>query len=168
MDKRWLLIIIIFIIGISSMYYIVDNSNTVGSAITTFSKTTITIPKNFSVGDTGASFVELYNKQNSEKITIYDNGKGNTAVDDLKNITAAYQETTDYINITNKTEKIANQTVYSAYLVDENGTDQISTFYRQKHTYTLVIEDFKNTDDINTNLKFIITTMTPDYKQAQD
>ena len=45
MDKRWILIIIIAIIGLSSMYLIVDESMTVGSAITTFSKTTITIPE---------------------------------------------------------------------------------------------------------------------------
>lgn len=63
MDKRWLIIIIIFIIGLGSMYYIVDNSNTVGSAITTFSKTTITIPEGFSVGDTSSDSVELYSKK---------------------------------------------------------------------------------------------------------
>lgn len=52
--------------------------------------------------------------------------------------------------------------------MDGNGTNQISAFYRQNHTYVLVMEEFKNPDDINKNLEFIITTMTPDYKQAQD
>lgn len=168
MDKRWLIIIIIFIIGLGSMYYIVDNSNTVGSAITTFSKTTITIPEGFSVGDTSSDSVELYSKKNPEKITIYDYGKGNTAISDLKNITALYQENADLTNITNKTENISDQTVYSIDLMDGNGTNQISAFYRQNHTYVLVMEEFKNPDDINKNLEFIITTMTPDYKQAQD
>ena len=35
MDKRWVLIIIIAVIGLGSMYMIIDNSMTVGSAITT-------------------------------------------------------------------------------------------------------------------------------------
>ena len=78
MDKRWILIIIIAIIGLSSMYLIVDNSMTVGSAITTFSKTTITIPEGFSVEDTNNNLVTLYNKNNDERIEIYDFGKGNT------------------------------------------------------------------------------------------
>ena len=71
MDKRWVLIIIIAVIGLGSMYMIIDNSMTVGSAITTFSKTTITIPDGFSVEDTGNNVLELYNKNNNKKIQFY-------------------------------------------------------------------------------------------------
>lgn len=117
---------------------------------------------------TPAVTLSNYTAKNPEKITIYDDGKGNTAISDLKNITALYQENADLTNITNKTENISDQTVYSIDLMDGNGTNQISAFYRQNHTYVLVMEEFKNPDDINKNLEFIITTMTPDYKQAQD
>lgn len=167
MDKRWILILVILIIGLGSMYYIVDHSNTVGSAITTFSKTTITIPDDFSVGDSGNDYVELYNKKNSEKITIKDNGKGNTASKTLKKLSEDYGNN-DYDNITNNTERINKQKVYNLYLTNDNGTEQISVFYRQNHTYTAIFENFKNDGNIEKNLKFIIETMTPDYKQGKD
>ena len=47
MDKRWIGIIIILIIGLGCMYIIVDNSNSVGNAVTVISDVTITLPPGY-------------------------------------------------------------------------------------------------------------------------
>ena len=63
-----IMIIGILIVGISCMYVVVENSTTIGKAITTFSKTSITLPNGFSVGETDSKSAQLYNKQNNEKL----------------------------------------------------------------------------------------------------
>lgn len=168
MDRRWILIIIILFIGLGAMCCIVDNSDTIGSAITTFGKTTITIPDGFSVGESTGDHVELYNKKNSELITIYDFGKGNNAEEILKNVTDYELYMTDYINQTNKTIKIDDVELHESDLQSENGTTYTFSFYHDKYTYIIQMEGYKDTNKINEDLKFIICTMHPDYKQAQD
>lgn len=168
MDKRWVLIIIILIIGLSSLYIIVDNSTTVGSAITTFSKTTITIPDGFSVEDTSNNILELYNKNNNEKIQIYDMGKGNTVKEMHTNFTAILLEEQDFENITNKTFDLDNINITQTILKSENETFVISSFYQYNHTYIIIMTGY---DDLNTttqDLNYILCTLRPDYKQAQD
>ncbi|WP_410320248.1 hypothetical protein [Methanobrevibacter sp.] len=168
MDRRWILIIIILFIGFGAMCCIVDNSDTIGSAITTFGKTTITIPDGFSVGESTGDHVELYNKKNSELITIYDFGKGNNAEEILKNVTDYELYMTDYINQTNKTIKIDDVELHESDLQSENGTTYTFSFYHDKYTYIIEMEGYKDANKINEDLKFIICTMHPDYKQAQD
>ncbi|MEE0943602.1 MULTISPECIES: hypothetical protein [unclassified Methanobrevibacter] len=168
MDKRWVLIIIIAVIGLGSMYMIIDNSMTVGSAITTFSKTTITIPDGFSVEDTGNNVLELYNKNNNEKIQIYDLGKGNTVKKMHSNYTATLLEEQDFKNTTNKTFEMDDVNITQTILTGENDTIVVSSFYQYKHTYIIFMSGY---DDLNTttqDLDCILYTLRPDYKQSQD
>ena len=89
------MIIAILIVGVSCMYFIVDNSTTVGNAITTFSKSSVTLPFGFSVGETNTESAKLYNKQNNETINIHDKGKGNHVKEATDNITETYENNPD-------------------------------------------------------------------------
>ena len=169
MDKRWILIIIIAIIGLSSMYLIVDNSMTVGSAITTFSKTTITIPEGFSVEDTNNNLVTLYNKNNDERIEIYDFGKGNTVKEIKTNITSEILEEKNLTNITNRTFKLDHTEIDQTIL--KNGSKPcavISYFYKYDHTYSIIMTGYDKVNTTTQDLDCIIYTLRPDYKQSQD
>ena len=169
MDKRWILIIIIAIIGLSSMYLIVDESMTVGSAITTFSKTTITIPEGFSVEDTSNNIVTLYNKNNNEKIEICDFGKGNTVKEIKTNITSEILEEKNLTNITNRTFKLDHTEINQTIL--KNGSNSkvvISYFYKYNHTYSIIMTGYKKLNTTTQDLDCILYTLRPDYKQSQD
>ena len=169
MDKRWILIIIIAIIGLSSMYLIVDNSMTVGSAITTFSKTTITIPEGFSVEDTNNNLVTLYNKNNDERIEIYDFGKGNTVKEMQTNITAEILQEEGLNNVTNRTFNLDDTEINQTIL--KNGSNSkvvISYFYKYNHTYSIIMTGYKKLNTTTQDLDCILYTLRPDYKQSQD
>ena len=169
MDKRWILIIIIAIIGLSSMYLIVDNSMTVGSAITTFSKTTITIPEGFSVEDTSNNILTLYNKNNNEKIEIYDFGKGNTIKEMQTNITSEILEEEGLNNVTNRTINLEDTEISQTIL--KNGSNSkvvISYFYKYNHTYSIIMTGYNKVNTTTQDLDWILCTLRPDYKQSQD
>ena len=169
MDKRWILIIIIAIIGLSSMYLIVDESMTVGSAITTFSKTTITIPEGFSVEDTSNNIVTLYNKNNNEKIEIYDFGKGNTIKEMQTNITSEILEEEGLNNVTNRTINLEDTEISQTIL--KNGSNSkvvISYFYKYNHTYSIIMTGYNKVNTTTQDLDWILCTLRPDYKQSQD
>ena len=169
MDKRWILIIIIAIIGLSSMYLIVDNSMTVGSAITTFSKTTITIPEGFSVEDTSNNLLTLYNKNNNEKIEIYDFGKGNTIKEMQTNITSEILEEEGLNNVTNRTINLEDTEISQTIL--KNGSNSkvvISYFYKYNHTYSIIMTGYNKVNTTTQDLDWILCTLRPDYKQSQD
>lgn len=169
MDKRWILIIIIAIIGLSSMYLIVDESMTVGSAITTFSKTTITIPEGFSVEDTSNNLLTLYNKNNNEKIEIYDFGKGNTIKEMQTNITSEILEEEGLNNVTNRTINLEDTEISQTIL--KNGSNSkvvISYFYKYNHTYSIIMTGYKKLNTTTQDLDCILYTLRPDYKQSQD
>ena len=169
MDKRWILIIIIAIIGLSSMYLIVDESMTVGSAITTFSKTTITIPEGFSVEDTSNNLLTLYNKNNNEKIEIYDFGKGNTIKEMQTNITSEILEEEGLNNVTNRTFNLDDTEINQTIL--KNGSNSkvvISYFYKYNHTYSIIMTGYNKVNTTTQDLDWILCTLRPDYKQSQD
>ena len=168
MDKRVIMIIAILIVGIGCMYVIVDNSYTIGHAITTFSKTTITLPDGFSVGDTDETSAELYNKKSSEKIDIHDLGKGNRVKDSFKNVTETYKNNPKYSNINDETKNINGVEVLQLTSETNNTISSSSVFYYYNHTYRIDMSGFEDMNKANNILEFIITTLQPDYKQAQD
>lgn len=168
MDKRVIMIIAILIVGIGCMYVIADNSYTIGHAITTFSKTTITLPSGFSVGETDTKSAELYNKKSIEKINIHDEGKGNHAKDIFKNVTETCKNNPDYYNISNQTRNVNGVEVYQLSMEKNNTISTSSVFYYYNHTYLVEMSGFNDLNKANEVLDFIITTLQPDYKQAQD
>ena len=61
MDRRWIGILIILIVGLSAMYLIVDNSNTVGNAISVIGDVSVTLPPGYKTGATHATDFSMYN-----------------------------------------------------------------------------------------------------------
>lgn len=162
------MIIAILIVGISCMYIIVDNSTTIGHAITTFSKTSITLPEGFSVGETDSKSALLYSKKSNETINIYDQGKGDSTKDSFKNVTDTYKNNPKYDNINETTKNVNNITVLQLTMETNNTLSSSSVFYDYNHTYLIELSGFEDINKLNKDLEFVITTLQPDYKQAQD
>ena len=166
MDKRVIAIIIILIIGIGCMFYTASNSNTVGSAITSFSKTIITLPHGFSVEDTTHKTAQLYNKNTPEKINISDLGKTDFASERYEDTLKALRENPNINDITPSTKTVNNLSVYTiAY--NDGGTKYSSFVYACNHTYGINMTGYDDANKANDNLEFIIKTIQPDYKKGK-
>lgn len=162
MDKRWIAILVILIIGVSCMVYVVSTSNTVGSAISDVNKSTITLPDGFSKGDSTSGSIFLVNKQSDEKIYMEDLGKSDISKEKFTKKSNSISSTD--INITNLTDT----TVYTIYYLDEPGfNNSISYFYSCQHTFYMKMTGYDNIKDMNEDINFIVTTIQPDYKQTQ-
>ena len=61
MDKRYLLIIIILIMGLFTLYFITDASYTIGSASATLGEYTFSLPQGFMVEHTEKKHASIYN-----------------------------------------------------------------------------------------------------------
>lgn len=171
MDRRWLFIILILIIGTCCMYLIVDSSNTVGSAIADINKTTITMPDGFSKGADDEGSLELINKKNEKNIYLKDLGKNDSSKVAFDKKLKSLKSENDVTIIENKTSAINNITTYTIYYL--NSTDNntynrsMSFFYSSGHTFYMKQAGYDNINDLNNDLKFIVSTMQPDYKKAQ-
>ena len=85
MDKRWILILIIFLVGVAALYFVVDTSNTVGKAVVAVNTYTITVPETYNIENSETYLATVINRATGEKITVEDVGKGND-VDDRNSI----------------------------------------------------------------------------------
>ncbi|MDO5823119.1 hypothetical protein [Methanobrevibacter sp.] len=169
MDKKWILILIILIVGCFSMYFIVESSNTVGTAITVLNKTVVTIPDDLSIKASEKNHVELFNKHGTEKIHIKDMGKNDTSLNSFKNNLNNLKSKPDINIISNSTYDINNITTYRIDF--ENTTSGNMTFaylYTANHTFTINMSGYNNTQSLNSDLEFIVSTLKPDFKQSQD
>lgn len=166
MDKRWILIFIIMIIGVSCMYLVVENSNTVGSAISDVNKSTITIPHGFSKVDSDSNSISLANKKGDEKIFLKDLGKRDCANKSFNKKLNSLPD--DVVHIKNTTNVTNNITEYIIYYQDEsNFNNSMSYFYTCNHTFYMNMKGFETVDDLDNEMNFIVTTLKPDYKQTQ-
>ncbi len=170
MDKKWILILIILIVGCSCMYLIVDSSTTVGSAITVVNKTVVTLPHDFTIGADDKHSVKLINKHNNNEIYLEDMGKINIAQDCFNNELKKLKSTPDVEIISNITFKIDN---IPTYKIDYKNltTNKNMTFAYVcvgNHTFTIKMSNYDNSQQINENLKYIVSNMHPDFKQSQD
>lgn len=170
MDKRWILILIILIVGCVCMYFIVDSSTTVGDAITVVNKSVITLPQDFTIGDDDKNSVELIDESTHESIYIKDLGKGDKAFDCFKDELDSLNKNGDVNLLSNSTMNISDINTYKIDLQNltnsENST--IAYVYTSNHTFTLKFEGYSNQNDLNNDLNFIVSTISPDFKQAQD
>ena len=74
MNNKWLIIIFVLLIGLGSLYLIVESSNTVGSAIMGVSKYTVTLPDGFSNAKAGDETPTMVNGATKETIVFKDLG----------------------------------------------------------------------------------------------
>lgn len=171
MDKRWILIIIIAIIGISGMYNIVSNSTSIGTPITSLNKTIVTIPDDYTTGDSDKKSTELFNKSYvDEKVYIEDLGKNNISL-------AKFNQKLDSLsrdsnikiikNVSNITDGIDVHTIYYQKLDNADKYESVSYVTCINHTFYFKLYGYDNIEDMNYPLTFIVDTLQPDYKRTQ-
>ncbi len=165
MDKRWILILIILIVGCACLYYIVDSSNTVGDAITVVNKSVITLPSDFTIDSDSKSSVTLINENSDETIVIKDLGKSDSAFDCFK------EDLNSLDNILNNSTLNINN--ITAYEIDfQNLTTKSNTtlvyVYSSNHTFNIQFDGYEDQNELNQDLNFIVSTISPDFKQNQD
>lgn len=170
MNKKWILILIIFIVGCSCLYCIIDSSTTVGNAITVVNKSVVTLPDDFTIGDDGKSSATLINENTDEKIYIEDLGKIDISKDCFENKLESLLYSYDTHIINHETLNINNITAHRIDIqnyTDYNNTTIVYTF-TANHTFYITFDDYKDVNELNQDLNFIISAITPDFKQNQD
>ena len=159
MDKRWIAILIIMIIGIGCGYFISQHSTTIGHAIADVSKSTVSLPYGFSVGPTDETSLGLENRNiakkrfKSERKEISQSG----------NIKILDNDTID---------TPSGLKVYLAHYTDSDKAQlknqSIAYYYTHGHTFYTKLTGFSNIGNMDEKLIFISDSLQPDYKKPQD
>lgn len=167
MDKRWLSIIIILIVGVTCMYVIAESSDSVGSAITIVNKTVVTLPDGFTIGADESNSAKLIQKNGDKSIFIKDMGKKNKAEKYYKESLKQLKSSDYIILLSNSTTKINNNPIYKIDTVDVAKGHNITVIfaYAAKHTFTIKMECYDNPQQLDDDLSYLINTMKSDYKQ---
>lgn len=172
MNKKWILILIFLIVGCCCLFYVIETSSTVGNAITVVNKTVVSLPDEFSIENRENRYSTLLNKNTNEKITIEDLSKGESALDNFKEKLIDLSKNPDINHITNSTLNIDNITAYKIdyqNITKENNSDLCNVYvFTCNHTFLIKLENYNNSTKLNENLDYVITHMTPDFKQSQD
>ncbi len=167
MDKRWIVIIIILIVGISSLFLIANQSDKIGKAITTIDNVVITLPTDFRVEHAGDGYTTLTNRNTGEKLHIELIKEKNKAQSLMKSkLEELKSDNVD--NIENYTQNIANITVYTISYQNLSSDSPVNytVNYLNKLNKTFIITT-SNYDDSTSELSDltdIVTTLRLDYK----
>lgn len=170
MDKRWIYILIILIIGVSALYFIVDTSTTVGSAIVSLSTFTDTLPDSYNIKASEKEYAIFVNRKTNETIYIGDVGKGNLTdkrfdekLAELKN-----DENITSINITGETHNnITLKTIFYEK-IPNNTINKASIFMKFDHTFMVNSYNYHDEGRLDYGAHFVIDTLKRDYKKSQD
>lgn len=157
MDKRWVGIIIILILGIGAMYLIVDSSPTVGKAVAVASEMTITIPDGFTLLKDTEQTIKLINKQN-ETINITIIGLGDNASKEFKATLNALEKSDD-IEVQDK-NATGNMIFYKN--LTANKECSVTYFVKENRTIELQMTKYKNWEN---DWKFVVDTIQHNFKQ---
>ncbi|WP_407392045.1 hypothetical protein [Methanobrevibacter sp.] len=172
MDKRWILLIIIAIVGISCMYNIVTTSTSIGTPITNLNKSLVTIPDDYGIGDTDKKSVEIYNKScEEEKLYIEDLGKVNESLDKFnsKLNKLSHDSNVKIIkNSSNYTDGIDVHSVYYQKLDNPDKYESVSYITCINHTFYIKMYGYDDLNQMDYPFNFVVDTLQPDYKRSQD
>lgn len=169
MDKRWILVIAILIIGFASLYIIADTSNNVGNAIASVDGVIVTLPPDFTNFQAKEKSVNIENKYTYEKLYFKSIADGDHAYEQYNNTIKDLDNDED-IEITNKTTmKVDNVTAYVIYYQNSSSGEAKEYikgyFYDYDTTFVVTMWNFNSTERGNSNLKFVIENLYPDYKK---
>ena len=173
MDKRWLGILIILIVGCCCMYFVATSSDSVGLSITKVNKTLITLPSDFSIEDTEKGSAKIINWNTNQTIHIKDLGKQDNAFDKFQEkINELKKDPKIKIN-GNSTRNISGKPTYTIDITNTtSGNPDNSTIayvFTCNHTFVLKLKNYKdNKNKLNHDLDFVVKNMKIDYKQSQD
>ncbi len=168
MDKRWIYILIILIIGLVCLFFIVDSSSTLGKANVNIGKYTVTIPDSMNVENNDKNNLFLIDRSNNEKIAIktYD---GNYTDEKYNQVLNLLEENSSVIDIENTRIKLNNNTLPTlCYKTeDSDNYNQIFFLYQYNSTFIIKCSNFHDNSTLNKDVEFIAKTMKIDYKQKQ-
>lgn len=159
MDKKWIGIIIILIIGLSAMYYIVTTSNTVGNAVTVIDDVTITLPPGYKILGTHTEDTTLLNEGNNNTIYLKCVGNGDICKDTIKKEVKYIKKSADMEVVKTTDNSVVSQNVTSG----ENVT--VMCFEKWDRTIFMKLSKFNNQQELEKDSQFIIDNIKPDYKQ---
>lgn len=159
MDKKWIGLIIILIVGLLAMGYIVTSSPSVGNALTVIKDVSVTLPDGFRILDTSSDEAKLSEDNGDNRIVLKCMGKDKNPVKAYKS-ELKKQKSKGEFEVTengNNTIKLTNYTSGKVTL--------IKFFDKENRTFSMKVDDFtgeaKQVDDIN----FIIDNIVLDFKQ---
>lgn len=173
MDRRWIAILIILIIGVGCGFFIAQHSTTIGHAIADVSKCTVSQPYGFSVGPSDDTNLELENRNTKEKIFIEDLGPKDTAKKSFKSKLKEISESETVKIIDNKTINTPNGLkLYIAHYTDSDNeslkNQSIAYYYTYNHTFYTKLTGFDDIGNLDEKIIFISDSIQPDYKKPQD
>lgn len=154
MDKRWIIILIILIIGLGCMYLIVDSSPTVGKAVCVVDEMTITLPDGFNILKEKKTEVDLKQGNNTANITII--GLGDNCSKEYKSNLKSLKNNPE-IEISNAT---GNTIIYKNITSDKKSS--ITYFVKDNRTISVKMNIYENWES---DLSFLMDTIQHNFKQ---
>lgn len=168
MDKRWIYILIILIIGVICLFFIVESSTTVGTANVNLDTFTLTMPSDYNIEDSNGGYLEIYNKNTREKLAIKDLGKKNNFSSEMGNKLSALEANENVTLIKNTTITCKNITAQSIYYEKVQGTINRATYFNKyNHSFSIESYNFHDNSTMEKNIIFLMDNLRPDYKQKQ-
>lgn len=168
MDKRWIYIFIIFILGIVCLFFIVQTSTTVGTANVNLDKFTLTLPSEYNIEDNNGKYLEIYNKDTKAKIAIKDLGKKSNFAKDMQEKASALEAHENVTVVKNTTITVKNMTVPSIYYEKVQGNvNRVTYFTKYDHSFSIECYNFHDNSSMEKHTLFLMENLRPDYKQKQ-
>ncbi len=168
MDRRWIYILIIAIIGIICLFFIVESSTTIGSANVNINTFTSAIPDSYNIDEEGAKFLKIINRKTGEKIIITDLGKGDYIKTNISAKLDSLNAKEDVTLIKNTTVTAGEYKLPSIYFEANDKINQISYIKEYNHTFSIECRYFKDNATMAENVELILNGLKPDFKQKQD
>lgn len=169
MDKRWIYIFIILIIGVACSYLIVESSNTVGNANVNLNKFTVSLPSSFNVDQHDSKELLIIDRNTHERILITLLGKKDSLHSDMVDSINKLKNSKNITNIKNTTFKLGNKTYPSIYYEkNPDLVNRITYISKYDRIFSIKCYNFHDNKTINCHTQNIMDTITIDYKQSQD
>ena len=165
MDKRWIGIIIILIIGLGCMYLIVDNSTSVGNAVTVISDVTITLPPGYITSEDGHNHCVFHNKPTNETIRIFCLEEKTNYINEYNAQLSSLKTQGDIIISKNFTNKTLGMIEYENLSSTDRKDIKLVFFDKCDHSFSMKMEHFTNDNNKEYAINFIIDNMVKDFKQ---
>lgn len=165
MDKRWIGIILILIMGIGCMYLIVSNSDSVGKAVAVISDVTITLPDGFITSEDGSHFCVLFNKKTNETLRITCLEKSTNYVDEYNSQLKSLSQKEDIIVGKHSINQTQSQIKYENLSSKDKKNIKLVFFDKCNHTFSIKVEHLDNEKKNEQTINYIIDLMKPDFKQ---
>ncbi|MBE6499990.1 MAG: hypothetical protein E7Z80_05545 [Methanobrevibacter thaueri] len=162
MDKRWIGIFLIIIIGAGCLYLIISSSDTVGKAVTVCDEMTITLPTGFNLLHSNPKDVTLLNHQN-ETIFIKIIGLNKDTLK-LFNDKVSSLKSNDSIEVEKTSNENNTHIVYYKNLNTGNESI-IAYFVKDNRTISMEMNQYPNYRE---DFDFVFDSIVHNFKQNTD